>query len=335
MHLLSADIGGTNARFALYHPQDLSKAFARTYPSRTFGSLEDAALRFLADAQQALGTPVELGPATVAIAGPIENNVCRATNLPWVADGRRLGQKLHAGDLRLLNDFSAIAHAIPHIGAEGLVTLGGGTPVPGAPRALLGPGTGLGQAFLVTSGHEQLQVLPSEGSHADFAPRTPLEAGLMAYLTLRYGRVSNERVLSGQGLVDVYHFLSEEPSFAALSTDATRSMLASGEGPAVISRQAQEGNDPVCRAALSIFATVLGAVAGNLALQLLARGGVFIVGGIAPRMVAFLQESALRDAFEHKGRFRPLLESIPLYVVTAEDPGLLGAAYHARERLPS
>ncbi len=339
--LLAGDIGGTNSRFSLYERAPLVPRFSRTYPSRSMESLEAAALRFFDDARSELGPDLEVVAGALGVAGPVEGHVCRATNLPWVIDARRLGQRLSIPVLRLLNDFESIAHAIPVLTAEDLVAIGGGSPDSGKPIAILGPGTGLGQAFLLPEAHVKpgadalrlsapYAVLASEGGHADFAPRTPIEMGLLQYLTLRYGRVSNERVLSGNGLSDIFTFLQEDPAFRALVTHETRELLATAaDRPAVISRQAQAAADPVCQVALAVFASVLGAVAGNLALTVLATGGVYIAGGIAPQVVSFLEKSAIRDAFEHKGRFRPLVQRIPLYVVVRDDVGLHGSAAYA------
>jgi glucokinase len=184
---------------------------------------------------------------------------------------------------------------------------------------------------LLWNGSEnRYQVWPSEGGHVDLAARTPLEQGLVQFLTVKYGRVSCERVLSGQGLVDVFTFLSQEPACRGLIHSETTAVLAS-PGPrhdpaAVISQRAMASSDPVCEMALAIFCSVLGAVAGNLALQILATGGVFVAGGIAPRILAFLQRGEFREAFDRKGRLHTLVERMPAYVVTHPQPGLLGAA---------
>ena len=182
----------------------------------------------------------------------------------------------------------------------------------------------------VEAGNDGYEVVPSEGGHADFAPRTPLEAALMRFLSLRYGRVSVERVLSGRGLADVFQFLVEEDSLRRQVQPETRQELATASDPAaIVSARALDGSDPICEIALSLFASVLGAVAGNLALTVLATGGVFVGGGIAPRIVDFLGETGFRDSFDNKGRLRPLLESMPLSVIVADEPGPLGAAARA------
>ncbi len=337
MTVLAGDIGGTNSRLAIYevtgHPgeQRLAPIFERIYPSAGYPSLEGIAEQFLASARAELGVTAQVTTAALGIAGPIEHNVCRATNLPWVIDGRVLSARLGIDRVMLVNDFTAAALGVTVVQSTDLAPLGGGPPVAAGPIAVLGAGTGLGQAFLWWSAADnRYQVVPSEGGHVDLAARTPLEHGLVQYLTVKYGRVSCERVLSGRGLVDVFTFLSEEPACRALIRPDTVAVLG-GAGPrhdpaAAISERAMAGSDPICELALGIVCTVLGAVAGNLGLTVLATGGVFIAGGIAPRILPFLQRSGFREAFERKGRLHTLVERMPAFVVTHPQPGLLGAA---------
>jgi glucokinase len=203
--------------------------------------------------------------------------------------------------------------------------------VPHGPIAVLGAGTGLGQAFLLWSAADNAyQVVPSEGGHVDWGARTPLEHGLAQFLMNKYGRVSCERILSGHGLVDIFSFLAEEPACRGLIHPETAAVLAStGDGrdpAAAISQRALAGSDPICEVALSLFCSVLGSVAGNLGLMVLATGGVFVAGGIAPRILTYLQRGGFREAFDRKGRLHTLVERLPAYVVTHPQPGLLGAA---------
>jgi len=332
MIVLAGDIGGTNTRLALFdveggRPSD-TPAFERTYPSTSQPGLDVIAERFVAEAHAALpGLNLPPERACFGIAGPVEGNVCRATNLPWIVDGRVLSQRLGIAQLRLVNDFYAAALGSIAVPSTALEALGGGPREQKGPVAVLGAGTGLGQAFLLWSAaDDRYQVVPSEGGHVDFAPRAPLEADLLRYLTAKYGRVSYERVLSGHGLVDLYAFLSEEPAFRALGRPDTPAAMAAEDPAAVISTRALDGSDPVCAAALTVFCGVLGALAGNLALTLLATGGVFVAGGIAPRILPFLRRGVFRDSFERKGRLQPLVARIPAFVVTHGQPGLLGAA---------
>jgi len=336
MRVLAGDIGGTNTRLAIYDApssdvRGLKPLFEKTYPSAAHAGLDAIAEQFLAEARGQLGASAAIGAACCGIAGPIENNICRATNLPWVVDGNALSSRLAIPRFQLVNDFQAAALGVTAVGAGDLVHLGGDPPVANGPVAVLGAGTGLGQAFLFWSPTEnRYRVVSSEGGHVDLAARTPLEHGLVQFLTRKYGRVSAERVLSGKGLVDVFTFLSEEPACRALIKPETAAILAT-PGPrhdpaAAISERALAGADPVCEMALAIFCSVLGATAGNLALMLLATGGVYIAGGIAPRILPFLQRGGFREAFDRKGRLHTLVERLPAYVVTHAQPGLLGAA---------
>jgi len=344
MIVLAGDIGGTNARLALYdvapgHAGDrarLTQLFERTTPSKSATSLDEIAEAFLRSAEgETKGRVGRKGKgidgACFGIAGPIENNRSRATNLPWVVDGRALASRLGIDRVTLVNDFSAAALGVTVIGPDDLAPLGGGPPVPRGPIAVLGAGTGLGEAYLLWSAAvDRYEVVPSEGGHADFAPRTPLEAGLLQFLAHKYGRVSCERVLSGNGLVDIFSFLSQEPACRSLIHPDTAAVLAApGTGrdaAAEISQRGLAGADPICEMSVALFCSVLGAVAGNLGLGVLATGGVFVAGGIAPRVLPYLQKGGFREAFDNKGRLHTLVERLPVFVVTHAQPGLLGAA---------
>jgi glucokinase len=333
MTVLAGDIGGTNARLAIFEAGPGGTVgpvvFEQTYPSRSYQSLDVIAEEFVGAASTKIGVGVSIASGCLGIAGPIENNMCRATNLPWIVDGRALALRLGIPHVTLVNDFQAAALGVTAVGPDQLVALGVGTPLPHGPIAVLGAGTGLGQAFLLWSTAENAyKVFPSEGGHVDLAARTPLELGLVQFLINKYGRVSCERVLSGHGLVDVFTFLSEEPACRGIIRPETAAaMAAPGNDPAaVISQRGMAGTDPVCEMALSIFCSVLGSTAGNLGLMVLATGGVFVAGGIAPRILSYLRRSGFRDAFDRKGRLHTLVERLPAYIVTHPQPGLLGAA---------
>jgi glucokinase len=342
MIVLAGDIGGTNARLALFEVEPargaamrLTPLLERTTPSKSQPSLDVIAEAFLrgaeADTQGRVARGKGIAAACLGIAGPIEHNRCHATNLPWVVDGNQLATYLGIPRVTLVNDFSAAALGVTAVGPADMVSLGGGMPVPRGPIAVLGAGTGLGEAFLLWSeAGVRYEVVPSEGGHADFAPRTPLEAGLLRFLSEKYGRVSCERVLSGRGLVDIFSFLSQEPACRELIRPETAAVMAA-PGPnhdaaAEISQRGMAGADPICEMSLALFCSVMGAVAGNLALQVLATGGVFVAGGIAPRILGYLQKGGFREAFERKGRLHTLVERLPAFVVTHPQPGLLGAA---------
>jgi glucokinase len=327
--ILVGDIGGTNCRLALFRGGE--KVFERTYPSQQQSGLDAAVDKFLEEARKALGAEARPQRACFGVAGPVENDTSKITNLPWFIDARKLEQKLKIPRVALLNDFQAAALGVTVLSDEHLVPLGGGPRNPTGPCVVTGAGTGLGEAFLVWSpGENRYQVIPSEGGHVDFTPRTALESGLFHYLSGRYGRVSFERVLSGSGIADVFNFLASEPACRPLVIDETRAAVVTEDPAAVVTRQALAGKDPICVIALNIFVSVLGGLAGNLALTTLATGGVFIAGGIAPRIVPVLQQGTFRESFEAKGRMQPLVAKIPAFLVVNPDLGLLGAVVQAQ-----
>jgi glucokinase len=324
--ILVGDIGGTNSRLALFEGHGVT--FQRTYASAQMGSLEQAVGEFLAEARAALGSAGAPTAGCLAVAGPVEDGrTANITNLSWDVDARRLEQRTGIPRVRLVNDFEAAAFGVTRLGPEHLVQIGGGPRQPTGPMAVAGAGTGLGAAFLVWSKADQTyQVIPTESGHTDFAARTPLQYGLMVALAQRYGRVSNERVLAGPAFKDVFAYVMNEPSLKGLALEETTQAMLTEDAAAVIVRQALTGRDPLCRMVVDLFCSVLGAFLGNLALNVLATGGVFIAGGIAPRMVPLIQAGPLRESFEAKGRFQPFLAKLPIFVITHPELGLLGAA---------
>jgi glucokinase len=325
MTVLAGDIGGTNSRLALYDGGKM--LFERIYPSAQQASLEAAIEHFLIEARAGLGAGVAPEQACFAVAGPIDGHTARITNLSWFVDARSLEARLQIPRVRLANDFEAAAFGVTQLGPEFLAPLGGGLRQPKGPMVVAGPGTGLGQAFLFWSEEDgRYRVTPSEAGHGDFAPRTTIEWGLRGHLAARFPRVSYERVISGPAFKDLIAYLMTEPSYRSLITEETRLALATEEPAAVLVRQAVAGRDPLCTLAVSLFAGALGAYLGNLALTVMATGGVFIGGGIAPRMVDFLRNGPLREAFEDKGRFKEFLSRVPIFIVTSRELGLLGAA---------
>lgn len=322
--ILAGDIGGTKTIFGLFSgaPGKLSLTAFRSYPSNSADSLEALIERFYQDegCQQ-------VSTACFGIAGPVLHGEAKATNLPWHIKESVLRSRFNYRRVKLINDLVALACAIPTLKSDQLMALNG---KPHAePRdniGLLAAGTGLGEALLIWNGSTFVPC-PSEGGHKDFAPRTEQEWQLHRYLAARYGHVSIERVLSGHGLTDIYRFLrgragSIEPGWL---TDR----LAGPEPAAVISRAALDGEDPVCEEALSVFVAVYGAEAGNLALQAMTLGGVYIGGGIGPKIAAALKQGPFLDAYAAKGRMRDLLLSIPVCLITDSRAALWGAAVHA------
>ncbi|MDX2021585.1 MAG: glucokinase [Deltaproteobacteria bacterium] len=325
MIVLAGDIGGKTSRLALLRDNEIF--FEKAYPSADHASLDAVADKFIHDVRKALGPDTHPRRACFGVPGPVENNTCRVTNLPWFVDAKKIEAKAKIEKVALVNDFQAAALGVTVIGQDSLHEVGGKERNPTGPIVVMGAGTGLGEGFLFWSpADNRYQVIASEGGHVDFTPRSALETGLMTYMAGRYGRVSYERVLSAQGLADIFGFLTSEPSLRPLVAEDTKGMMVVEDPAAVIARQAMEGKDPICVMAINLFCSILGGLAGNLALTFLATGGVFIAGGIAPRITPVMSNGVFRQAFEAKGRFQPLVAKIPCFVVTHPSVGLLGAA---------
>jgi glucokinase len=314
---LAADIGGTNCRVAISDIQDgrWRIRYRGTYPSQSYPSAEWILRDFLG----ACGSPALTG-AGIAVAGPVVDGRAQLTNVTWQVDAARLAAALDDLPVVLLNDFEAIGHGLSALGTEDLVTLQPGQPQSGAPKLLVGAGTGLGVGLLVPCG-DQYKALSSEGGHADFAPHGDTEITLLRHLSERHGHVSWERIVSGPGLEAIYGFLREKAA----------------EGPKVlpaseVAEAALAQTDTWAVWALETFVSAYGAFAGNLALALLPRGGIFIAGGIAPRILPKLTDGLFLRSFSAKGRFAGLLAEMPVHVVTNGDVGLLGALEAARAR---
>lgn len=317
MTILCGDIGGTNTRLAILEP-GFPKArvlVSETLPSRDFPAFEDAVAVFLERHRPSVSR------AGFGIAGPVAGRKCQATNLPWVVDAALLEQRFGLVRVELLNDLEALAHGIAALGDEDLEVLHPGEELPGN-RALIAAGTGLGQAGLFFDG-ETHRPFASEGGHADLAPRNEAEMEVLRFLLRRHARVSAERVVSGPGLIALYDFVLQKNGAVASSEVAAAEPNAKA---AAISHAALAGTCQQAAEALDLFVTFYAAEAGNLALKTMARGGVYLGGGIAPKILAKLQEPAFREAFCAKGRMRPLLEAMPLKVILSGDAALLGVA---------
>ncbi len=325
--ILAGDIGGTNTRLALYDTAQMREPrVLRVYRSGDYESLQSIIQRFYEDcsAEVAENRPSRAG---FGVAGPADGRIVKLTNLPWAIDAEQIEQRLGIERVSFVNDFAANCLAVPHLTAADVEQIGGGAPAARHPIAVIGAGTGLGQGFLVHTGADYT-VVPSEGGHTDFAPRNPLEMRLLAHLLQQYGRVSYERVLSGRGLIGIYEFLRDGEG--AAESAAVHGAMREADPAAVISRHALERTDALCERALDLFCTLYGAEAGNLALKVLARGGVYLAGGIAGKILPRLREGGFRDGFERKGRYAHFLASVPTYVITHPQPGLLGAAIAAQ-----
>jgi glucokinase len=325
MRVLAGDVGGTNARLAVIETggDEARIVHEREYPSAEYDGLAAIARKFL----DTVGESPARG--CVAIAGPVVDGVVQATNLPWTVEAARVGKALGIESFGLVNDFFAVGMGLAFLGPNDLVTLQEGEAHPRGPVAYLGAGTGLGVGFRMWDG-ERFNVYPSEGGHVDFAPRNELQDGLLRYLRGKYGRASNERVLSGRGLGDLYAYLKQ--AGAAPAQPSVEREMAAHDPAAVVTGHGLAGDDALCVQALDLFAAVLGGVAGNLALMVVATGGVYIAGGIAPRVVEKLRGDTFREALRSQGRLSPLVAKAPVHVVTNTKVGLLGAAACAQRR---
>jgi glucokinase len=322
--ILAGDVGGTKTNLALFSPVDsgLRRGLLRSFPSATYPSLEAILAEFLAEQ----GT---VSLACIGVAGPVNAGRSHLTNLPWVVDREAIRRACGARAAFLVNDLQAMAFSIPFLPPEGMATLQEGAPDPEGNMAVAAAGTGLGEAFLFRHGGRYLPVA-SEGGHVDFAPRNRREVALLHHLQNQrgYGRVSAERVISGRGLHAVYRFLRKGEGRKEIPEVEAR--LASEDPPRVIVSAGVSGRSETCREALRFFASLYGAVAGNLALQYLATGGVVLGGGVSPAILPVLAEGEFLEAFRDKGRFRGFLEKVPVKVLLDEKAALLGAAMYAR-----
>jgi glucokinase len=325
--ILAGDVGGSKTLLALFS-QDLRgmRPLARAvFASSEFPTLKEVLQRFLA------GGHPRLSGAAFGIAGPVHGGRVQATNLPWRVNAFALSRNLGGIPVRLLNDLEALAWAVPGLQPRDLQTIHRGVAVFQGPRVVVAPGTGLGEAISFSCpGGEQ--ILPSEGGHADFAPGDELQADLLAYLRPRFGHVSVERVCSGGGIPNLYEFFKHSGRFPEPPWLAAE--LAGVKDPTpVIVRSGMEGTSRICRATLELFAAILAAEAGNLALKVLAGGGVYFGGGLPPRILPLLRSPSFRETFAAKGRFSKMLKRIPLRVITHPEAGLLGAARAGMEIL--
>jgi glucokinase len=316
--ILAGDVGGTNVRLALFELEGgkLAQKEERKFPSRDVPGLEGPVVEFLAGRRAAA--------AGFGVAGPVRNGRCEATNLPWAVDAAVLARKLSLGRVALVNDLVANALGLQELSGEDFAVVNTGAPDPEGNAALISAGTGLGEAYLVRV-DGRLVPQSSEGGHASFAPRNAVEIDLLRHLQRSYSHVSFERVLSGPGFAALYAFeraRSGEREPAWLSQE----IAALGDPSPAVTGAALLGKDPVAARALERFVSIYGGEAANLALKVLATGGVFVGGGIAPKILPRLLDGTFFGAFCDKGRFAALLARIPVRVVTNDRCALLGAA---------
>lgn len=338
MRVLAADIGGTKTLLQVTDwtaPESPRVLVEQRYPSGNYPRFDALVQAFLTEWG---GRASDLAGACFAVAGPVTETSAEATNLSWRLDSAHLQAEFRLPQVTLINDFRAIGYGIEGLRPADLAVLQAGEFKAKEPQAVIGAGTGLGQALLVWQEKKACyRVMSTEGGHVDFAPLGEVQIALWRYLVrhLRLDHISYERVLSGGGLANLYHFLKETGDIA--EAPALRQALEEGDPAAAISRFALERQDPLAGRALDLFARIYGAQAGNVALACLPRGGLFLAGGMAPKILAQLQAGGFMEAFLSKGRLSNLLREIPVKVILEPRVGLWGAARLAvrlaRERL--
>jgi len=325
--ILAGDVGGTKCNLALFSENGgkLTSVFKQRFASKDFAQFDLIVREFSLQAAPHLAKE-RVRAAGFGVAGPVIDNRVRATNLPWTVDAAVLASELRLSDVVLMNDLGATGHSIEHLCPEEYCVLNAGTPEHGGTRALLAAGTGLGQSILVWDG-ARYRVVPSEGGHSDFAPHTEQQIELLRYMRRRYPQVSWELILSGRGFRTLHEFLNPSvihPSFEDPGADPAPEITKLG-----LAKEC-----PVCVDTLDLWTEIYGAEAGNLALKVLALGGVYVAGGIAVKIIEKIKDGAFFEAFRDKWKFESMLSNIPVSVVLNESAPLLGAAYEALASLP-
>jgi glucokinase len=317
--ILAGDIGGTNARLALFDLEDRALVRSTTYPTAGWSGPEAVVGEFLN------GQAAQVTSACLAVAGPVRHGRSERVNLPWIVDARELAHAFDVESFAVVNDLEANARGVPLLDGSDVAVVNRGESDPEGNRAVVSAGTGLGEAGLVRVG-ARYHAIAGEGGHTDFAPRSDVEVALYRCLAAEYGHVSYERVCSGSGLVNIYRFLR--------AADARRGRTARTQPTAAeITADASLDPDGIAARALRLFSSIYGARAANVALAFMATGGVYLGGGIAPRIVDSLTDGTFMRAFTAKGRLSWVLETIPVHVVLEDRTALLGAAEIAAARI--
>jgi len=322
--ILAGDVGGTKVHLALYDFINGKLGYTRDkqYPAKEYSGLEEIVAEFLG--------AEKVTAACFGVPGPVRDGRLRLTNLPWTLDSRELAVGLEIQHVFLINDLEANGYGIAELSADQIFTLSEGDASQMGNRALIAAGTGLGEGFLVWNGHSHTPY-PSEGGHGDYAPRNEDEIDLLRFLKQKYnGRISFERIVSGMGLTNIYEFLREvrgveEPTWLA-------ERMATGDPNAVITELALAAKSEICEKALDMFVSAYGAESANLALKVLSVGGLYVGGGIAPRILEKLKDGTFMKAFTDKGRLSQLLVNMPVRVILESRAALLGAAAYAEAR---
>jgi len=335
LRLVSVEVGGPGRAVPL-----LTTLWEKTYASNSFSDLVPMVHQFFREAAESSVSVPAADSACFGIAGPIVNNSSELTNLSWSLSGERLQKALSIPRVSLINDFAAIGYGIVGLQEGQIEPLQTGTPDPAAPIAIIGAGTGLGEGFFIPGTDGRLRAYPSEGGHTDFAPQSDLDFQLSNYLREKNNlpRVSVERVASGTGIASIYQFFrdtnphEESAAMADIYRAWSREIGKKDKTvdlAAEVSKAALAGNDFLCEQAMNLFITAYGAEAGNLALKILPFGGLYLAGGIAPKILPIIQQGAFLKAFANKGRMRPLLEKIPVHVILDPKVALIGSALTA------
>jgi glucokinase len=317
---LVGDIGGTNARFGAVTPASREPTPIATYRVADFPTFTDVLGMLMDDAAKAGFAKGRASQACLAVAAMPDQPVVSFTNSPWQFTKQLVESCTGISTVNIINDFAAVARALPVLEGETLIRIGGGNAAAGFPKLAIGPGTGLGVAALVDRGHGVPMVVAGEGGHIDFAPVTDTEAQVLKILRARFGRVSVERLCCGHGILNIYEALCQHRGEQPVYTNA-----------ASIGSAAQGEADTLAQETMGMFFAILGAAAGNFALTFGARGGVYIAGGIAPRYIDILRRSDFRARFLAKGRFADYLAEIPTFIITHKSIGLVGAALSLQE----
>ncbi len=311
---LVADIGGTNIRLGYFHGDDVAGEL-KVYQCAEYSSLSEVVRTYIGETNLT-GKVIN---ACFAIACPVESDLISMTNLPWEFSKSALKEELGLNKLVFINDYTAIAHAVPYLSESQKIKIGQGEVVVNKPISICGPGTGLGVANVVNVGG-CWQALGGEGGHVDFAPVDELESKILAFLLQKYEHVSYEQLLSGLGLEQIYQALNHINQKGLPTLSAKE-----------ISEKALAQDCVLCEQSLARFCMILGSFAGNLALTLASFGGVYIAGGIVPRFIEYFRDSEFRSRFEAKGRFVAFNQAIPTFVITESQPGILGASAYIRQ----
>lgn len=341
---LAGDIGGTKTLLQLLQTNDRESPtllHSASFPSQHYPDLGPLVRAFWQQTQSSLGNGTNLPHPTVAcfaIAGPVVDNTCELTNLAWHLNGDRLEKELNLAKVSLINDFAAVGYGILGLTSTDLHYLQTGRFNPQAPKAVIGAGTGLGQGFLIPQG-DSYQIFNSEGGHSDFAPRSQEEFQLLSWVKNQYQleRVSTERLVSGLGITHIYQYLrqqypaQESPALGEIYQQWCQGGEMAIDLGAVIGDRALQQDDELCERAMALFVSLYGAEAGNLALKLLPYGGLYVAGGIAPKILPLMERYHFLKSFLNKGRMATILKNIPVAVITNAQVGLMGAAIRARQ----